>query len=45
MLQPISRSGANLTGITLDSVTDIGSETSNSVAFGNIAFLQQILIV
>ena len=30
-------SGANLTGITLDSVTDIGSETSNSVAFGNIA--------
>ena len=30
-------SGANLSGITLDSVTDEGSETSNSVAFGNIA--------
>jgi len=30
-------SGANLTGITLDRVTDLGSETSNSVSFGNVA--------
>jgi len=30
-------SGANLSGITLDSVTDEGSETSNSVSLGNIA--------
>jgi len=29
--------GANLTGITLDRVTDVGSETSNSVSFGNVA--------
>ena len=29
--------GANLSGITLDTVTDEGSETSNSVSFGNIA--------
>lgn len=29
--------GANLTGITLDRVTDIGSETSNSVSFGDVA--------
>lgn len=29
--------GANLTGITLDRVTNIGSETSNSVSFGDVA--------
>ena len=29
--------GAYLSGITLDTVTDEGSETSNSVSFGNIA--------
>ena len=29
--------GSNLSGITLDTVTDEGSETSNSVSLGNIA--------
>ena len=38
-------SGANLTGITLGKVTTEGSETSNSVSFGNVTPLLQIHIL